>query len=259
LTEVYRKAGIELRLGPYQDVLADVEACDAVVGDPPYSSRTHDGHDDGASLDRGGYAPRSDGGADRRRARRELSYAHWSEEDVEECVAFWGARNRGWFALMSDSELTREYRAAYERGGLTGFQPLPCVIPGMTVRLAGDGPSSWAVYLNVARPKALSKWGTLRGFFGPIGQGERFAIGGKPIELMRQVIREYSRPGNLIVDPCAGGATTLIAAALEGRRAIGAELDPKTFELACKRIAGMAITPPLFVDERPTPKQEGLF
>jgi site-specific DNA-methyltransferase (adenine-specific) len=54
---------------------------------------------------------------------------------------------------------------------------------------------------------------------------------------MRAIVRDYSRPGDLIVDPYAGGATTLLAAAMEGRRAIGAECDPKTFALAVKRLA----------------------
>jgi len=40
-------------------------------------------------------------------------------------------------------------------------------------------------------------------------------IGGKPMWLMRALVRDYSRPGNLVCDPCAGGATTLIAAAIE--------------------------------------------
>jgi site-specific DNA-methyltransferase (adenine-specific) len=45
-----------------------------------------------------------------------------------------------------------------------------------------------------------------------------------------------SRPGDLICDPCAGGGTTLLAAVIEGRRAIGAECDPETFELAVRRL-----------------------
>jgi 23S rRNA G2445 N2-methylase RlmL len=44
---VYRKAGIELRLGDWREVLADVEP-DAVITDPPYSERTHSGHNAGA-------------------------------------------------------------------------------------------------------------------------------------------------------------------------------------------------------------------
>ena len=110
--------------------------------------------------------------------------------------------------------------------------------------MSGDGPSSWAIYANVSRPKALSKWGTLPGAYMS-GQGKRVHIGGKPIQLMRQIIRDYTKPGDLVCDPCAGGATTLIAAAMEGRRAIGSEIDPATFEKAAKRIERTTITPPL--------------
>lgn len=41
---------IDLRLGKWEDVLSDVGEVDAVISDPPYSSRTHKGHDDGANL-----------------------------------------------------------------------------------------------------------------------------------------------------------------------------------------------------------------
>lgn len=34
---------IELRCGRWQDVLADVTQCDAVITDPPYSDKTHSG------------------------------------------------------------------------------------------------------------------------------------------------------------------------------------------------------------------------
>ena len=53
---------------------------------------------------------------------------------------------------------------------------------------------------------------------------------------MRAIVRDYSRPGDLIVDPCAGGSTTLLAAAIEGRRAIGAEIDEATYYKAVKRL-----------------------
>jgi 23S rRNA G2445 N2-methylase RlmL len=33
----------DLRLGRWQDVLADVTECDAVITDPPYGERTHSG------------------------------------------------------------------------------------------------------------------------------------------------------------------------------------------------------------------------
>lgn len=215
-------SAIELRQGRWEDALADVGEVDALILDPPYSERTHKGHDEGTRL--------------ALRQRRAINYAHWSPDDVQAFVQAWAPRVRGWFVCLSDDYLLPHYREAYASVGLTTFQAIPCVIPGMTVRLAGDGPSSWSVHANVARPKALCRWGTLPGAY-VVRPGERVHIGGKPMQLMRAIVRDYSRPGDLVCDPCAGAATTLIAAGIEGRRGIGAELDPATYALARKRMA----------------------
>ncbi len=222
----------DLRLGDWRDVLADV-TCDAVICDPPYSARTHEGHDAGAEMaNRKGGWTRSDGKVG---PRRDISYTAWGRDDIAEFVAAWAPRNRGWFVCLSDSELCPIYREVFESHGLTGFQPLPVLIPGMTVRMAGDGPSSWAIYANVARPKALHKWGTLPGGYTG-GQGERIHVGGKPEWLMRALVRDYTRKGDLVCDPTAGAGTTLLAAAMENRKAVGAEVDAETHEVAVRRL-----------------------
>lgn len=42
----------------------------------------------------------------------------------------------------------------------------------------------------------------------------------KPVDLFRYLIRTYTRPGELVFDPCCGSGTTAIAAREEGRRFI---------------------------------------
>ena len=59
----------------------------------------------------------------------------------------------------------------------------------------------------------------------------------KPLLLMRELIRVYSNPGQLIVSPFAGSGTDLIAADMEGRRCIGYELNQDYYEEAVARIA----------------------
>jgi len=227
---------IDFRLGRYQDVLQDVE-CDALICDPPYSDRTHSGHNSGADLANvGTYGHvRSNGKIDAYRPRREINYGCWTQDNVREFLEFWQGRNRGWYVCMSDNQLCGVWRDEFERIGLTSFQPVPILIPGMTVRLCGDGPSSWTVYLNVARPKSYNKWGTLPGGYY-VKQEKTIAVGGKPLSAMVAIIRDYSKPGDLICDPCAGGATTLIAAASQGRRAVGSEMDADTYAKAKARI-----------------------
>ena len=228
----------DLRFGAWETALANVKSVDAVICDPPYSDKTHKGHDGGANLaNRKGSAPRADGGKDRYRARREISYTAWGPTEIEDFVKSWAPRNRGWFVCLSDSILCNDWRASFENHGLTAFQPVPLLIRGMTVRMCGDGPSSWCVYANVARPKQLHKWGTLPGYY-ETKPGDRTHIGGRPMDGMRAFVRDYTRRGDLVCDPCAGAATTLLAARLEGRNAIGAEVDPDTFEVGAKRLDG---------------------
>jgi hypothetical protein len=167
-------------------------------------------------------------------------------------VAHWAPRCRGWFVALTSHDLFPAYEAALLGAGRYVFHPIPCVIRGMTIRICGDGPSSWAVYAVVARPRnrAFQSWGTLPGAY-VVGRGERVAeegagvVGGKPLALMRAIVRDYTRAGDLVADPCAGAATTLVAALGEARRAIGAELDPDTFAMASRRLEA-AYTPDLF-------------
>lgn len=242
-------AAIELRLGPWQDALADVGEVDALITDPPYSERTH------AKQRHGRRDERSAG---RYVSARGLGYAHMTPDDVSVFVAAWAPRVRGWLCAFTDSELYPAWRDALQASGRTVFAPIPCVQIGMNVRLAGDGPSSWTTWLVPSRTKRVARWGTLPGAYvgNPFDAGENSAtaarrssvVGSKPVWLMRALVRDYSRPGDLVCDPCAGGGTTLLAARVEGRRAIGAEMDPATHALASRRLA-RPYTPPLFVDE----------
>lgn len=223
------EGAVSLRLGRQEDVLAGVEV-DAVITDPPYSKRVHDGHDTAAAWTED--------------IRRPISYSAWDDVDVRAFVDSWAPRNRGWFVCLSDHGLVSAYEDAFRANGLTAFAPVTVLIPGMTVRMAGDGPSSWTIYVNVARPKRLSRWGTLPGgYTGP--PGERVHVGGKPEWLMRALVRDYSKSGDLVCDPYAGAGTTLVAAVTENRLAVGAEVDPDTYEVARKRVA-KPYTPTLF-------------
>jgi DNA modification methylase len=51
-------------------------------------------------------------------------------------------------------------------------------------------------------------------------------------DLARRIVTEYSTPGQLVVDPMAGTGTTLVEAALLGRRAVGVELEARWADLA---------------------------
>ena len=250
--DVWRSACgmMELRCGDYREVLADVEP-DHVISDPPYGARTHNGQRHGRRLT----------GAGNPSETRQLEYTSWSEGDVAAFLARWA--EVGWIFALTSDDLASVYRQHAESLARTTFAPIACVQPGMNVRLAGDGPSNWTVYGCPSRLRSMRAWGTLPGAYvvsrgGQSDRAARAVSGGKPVGLMRQIVRDYSRPGDLICDPCAGGGTTLLAAAIEGRRAVGAELDPATFEKAVKRLSKPYTPATLFRPGDTTGEQTGL-
>jgi hypothetical protein len=259
----------DLRLGRYQTALAAVREVDAVIVDAPYGERTHGGHDDGVEATR--FRPEDERRmrTDRRTGaayavgvnrRQAITYTHWTSDDVYEFVISWSPRCAGWFCAMTSHDLVPYWMTALDKCGRYAFAPLPVVETGSRVRLTGDGPSSWTCWLVVARPKSrdFQRWGTLPGAYIGTGRGDRIHIGGKDSEIMRRIVRDYSRPGDLVCDPCAGGGTTLLAAVMEGRRAIGAEMDAATHAKALARLQ-RGYTPPLFVEERPRMVQTSLL
>src|SRR5579875_681196 len=58
-------------------------------------------------------------------------------------------------------------------------------------------------------------------------------------ELARRIVTEYSKPGDLVVDPLAGIGTTLAEAALLDRRAVGVELEARWVALATENLDRM--------------------
>ena len=59
----------------------------------------------------------------------------------------------------------------------------------------------------------------------------------KPVEPMQRLVRCLAPPSGAVLDPFAGSGTTIVAAKLEGRRAIGIEIEERYCEIAAKRLA----------------------
>jgi len=58
----------------------------------------------------------------------------------------------------------------------------------------------------------------------------------KPVGIIAPLIEYSSRRGGIVLDPFAGSGSTLVAAALAGRRAIGIEIEERYCEIAAKRL-----------------------
>lgn len=88
-----------------------------------------------------------------------------------------------------------------------------------------------------------------------IGGGERFHPTQKPVGLMAWCL-EQAGDAETILDPFMGSGTTGVACVNLGRKFIGIEIEPRYFDIACKRIAEAYRQPRLFAEPRAVPKQE---
>ena len=61
----------------------------------------------------------------------------------------------------------------------------------------------------------------------------------KAVSILRPLVESFCPAGGVVLDPFAGSGSTLVAAALSGRRYVGIELEAKYCELARRRLAGV--------------------
>lgn len=240
----------------------DGTVCDFLCADPPYSETTHKGHDRGVinASDVNAYAagkvrPYKRSGPSRERERRyarnkakaglprrrTLNYEFWTEDDIVEFMTAWHAVTAGWIITMSDDVLAPIYRAVAESLGRMAFAPVPFVWPGSSVRLAGDGPTNWARYLMMSRPRNIKygRWGALDGaYVTPAGFTEKLKVpGGKPLWLLDRLVEDYSDLGDIVCDPLCGAGTALVAAVRAGRLAMGGDLLEEHVRIAAEELA----------------------
>lgn len=179
----------------------------AIITDPPYSDRTHRGA----------------------AARGVLPYDSIDVEAIPRFAAAMRSRCLGWICVFCDHTLIEAWSAALGGPDRYVFAPVAVVTLGGRVRIRGDGPASWIDYLICSRPRSreFARWGSLPGAYVTTrGASREGSIrGGKSADAMIQIVRDYSRPGDLILDPFAGGGTTGIAALNLRRRFVGVEID----------------------------------
>lgn len=67
----------------------------------------------------------------------------------------------------------------------------------------------------------------------------------KPIPLLKRLIQLFTNPDDVVIDPCAGSGSTLVAAASLGRKAYGLEISKRFYQDACGMLSRY-IQPDLF-------------
>ena len=203
--------------------LPDLSAT-AVITDPPYTERTHT-------------KARSDASTGGRKAI--TSFAAFTDEQLARALSEAGRVSSGWVIA------TLDYRHAikFDEHPPTG---LKCQRVGVWVKtnptpqITGDRPAQgWEAIAYFHRTKGRSKWngGGLHGnYVSPTAAPEGHPTA-KPLHMFADLIKKFTNPGDVVLDPFAGSGTTLRAAKDLGRRAIGIEINEAYCELAARRLS----------------------
>ncbi len=97
----------------------------------------------------------------------------------------------------------------------------------------------------------------VRVFDAPRSEPDRLHPTQKPVALMSWCVSKTK--AETILDPFMGSGTTGVACVNLGRKFIGIEIEPKYFDIACRRIEEAYRQPRLFADPKPKPTQEALL
>lgn len=224
---------------------------DHVVTDPPYSEHTHAKQRYGASgpprrNGKGRVSPASFSRS------ADLGFASLSPELRAHCALMFAALARRWVLVFSDVEMCGEWRRDLGTAGLEYVRTGAWVKLGATPQFTGDRPAAGFEAVTVCHPRRKKRWnggGSHAVWSVPIvqnrpGRGLRDTKGEgrwhttpKPLALMQTLVSLFTDPGELVLDPFAGGGTTLLACRNLGRRAVGVEVDEGCCERVAKRLS----------------------
>ena len=81
----------------------------------------------------------------------------------------------------------------------------------------------------------------------------------RQVDACENIIGNWCKPEGVVLDPFMGSGTTGVACAKLGRKFIGIEIEPKYFDIACRRIEKAYAQPDLFIERPAPPTQEAML
>jgi len=249
LTPYYEDSAVQLFHGDCRAILPTLAPVDHVITDPPYSeyvhSRSRRGGSDAPMLDGAG---RVVAAASFNRVK-EFGFEALTPELRLSIAIMVGHDTRRWVLVFSDTESAHLWSNDLVDAGLEYIRTLFWRKVGGTPQFTGDRPAVACEAITACHRAGRKRWngGGKHGFYDvPIvrnrgGNDPRVHTTQKPLELMTQLVADFTDPGDLILDPFAGSGTTLVAAKRLGRRAIGIELDERYCASAAQRLAQGAL------------------
>jgi site-specific DNA-methyltransferase (adenine-specific) len=241
--------GVTLYLGDCREILPTLTA-DAIITDPPYEADAHRKDRKITGKNRGTIA---------------TAFTFDAIDDIRVSVAADMVRaSSGWVLTFCMAEGVAPWRDAFEAAGAKYKRAMIWIKPDAMPQFNGQGPAAGFESITaVWCGKGYSRWngggrvGTFTHNKNTGGKHEHETQ--KPVPLMLELVELFSDRGQLVCDPFMGSGTTGVAAVKLGRKFIGIEIEPKYFDIACKRIADALKQPDMFIEAPKPAKQESLL
>lgn len=220
--------GVTLYCGDCREILPTLVKVDAVVTDPPYGI---------------GIAKRGTLGTTRLAPVRDYGKSDWDNQPPAA-------------ATINQLRDMSRYQIMFG-GNFFDLPPSPCwlVWDKQTTGDYADCELAWT-NLNKAVRRLTYLWnGMIRANNEPRGDHPTQ----KPVGVMKWAVEQLPHDALQILDPFMGSGTTGVAAVKLGRKFIGIEIEPKYFDIACRRIADALKQPDMFVAPPAPAKQEAFI
>ena len=227
--------------------LAD-QSVDHVIVDPPYSEHVHAAHRIGSTA--------RDAARPSRRVvsrKQDLGFEHLTSDTMDKLSVEFARLARRWVLVFCDVESAHLWRGALvaacsDAAGTTSLEYVRTCFwrrIGGTPQFTGDRPANMLEAIVLAHRRGKKRWngggkGNVYDYAIVLDRGHtgaRLHPTQKPIRLLRALVADFTDPGDLICDPMAGSATTLVAAKQLGRSAIGWEREPAWHAAGLQRLA----------------------
>lgn len=237
-------AGWRLVHGNCLAVMPTLARVDHVITDPPYESEAHT-KARRALVD----STQKRGAINTGRVRRidqplETDFSAITPEERLAAAKLFGTLASRWVIAFCQIEAVAAWREAFEEGGLEWIRGGIWRKPDGAPQFTGDRPGLGFECLAIAHPAGRKRWngGGHHAFWQhPLehghGNGSRNEHPTqKPLALMLDLVRDFTDPGETVLDAYAGSGTTGVACLRLGRHFVGIERKAQHFELACERL-----------------------
>jgi DNA modification methylase len=242
--------GVTLYLGDAREILPSITLADVIVTDPPYL------------VSKGGFASN---------LQLEGGFGGWMKDygnqgDIVTCdigfgdwlpLAHAALRDNAQAYFMTNGRNIKAMQAAAEAAG---FRLHTVLVWDKRTALPNkyyQNVTEFALFMFKGKAFTISDPAS-KNLVSIFQRDESDHPTEKPVSLMEFWIGNSSHVGETVLDPFMGSGSTGVAAAKLGRRFIGIELEPKYFDVSCRRISGALRQPDFFV-EQPKPIERETF